>query len=221
MTKARFFRQICLTLLIIAITILVANNVYAANGGGIVEKVKGLDKYFITFIANVRKPLVSMVAVFCWIAGIIMMICAILRVSKPGFINGNKGTPAGTVTMFVVAAMLISLPTAVNTIERTVFDSDQVSMSGQQNWESGDLAYSTLDDDADKERILNGINAAFQYVRILGLIAFVRGLFILKTAIDGGQGSMLMGTIHIIAGVMAMNIAPVARIFFATVGVES
>lgn len=184
-----------------------------ASGG----RFAALDQYFINFILVIREPLIKLVGLASFIIGVVIEINAIIRITKPGFAHG-KGTPSGTVGMLVIGAMMIALPSTINMIEGTIFDADQTEMT--QEWEEDDLSY-LENDDADKvernERVLRAINAALQYVRIFGLIAFIRGMWLLKMAIDGGQSSMMSATLHTVGGVLAMNMAPVLRIFFSTI----
>ncbi len=172
-----------------------------------------LDQYFINFAKNISAPLVNLIGIVAWLIGLTMEVCAVLRVTKPGFTH--KGTASGTVMMLIVGALLMSLPAAINVMENSIFNADQVGMT--QEWEGSDLSYLDSDDTDRNERILRAINASFQYIRILGLIAFIRGLYLLKTAVDGGQASMLTSMLHIFGGVLAMNIGPVIRIFNASV----
>lgn len=182
-------------------------------GSSMTEKILALDQYFINFILNVREPLVLTLGILSWLLGVIMVVSALIRVSKPGFVHG-KGTPSGTFAMLIIGAMLVSLPATIKSIEQTIFKASQNELD--QSWSESDLSYMKKGGEAN-ERVLKAINAAFQYIRILGLIAFIRGLYLLKTAVDGGQASILMASMHLIGGVLAMNVAPVVRIFHKTV----
>jgi len=187
------------------------------SGGS--NKIAALDKYFINLIKNIRAPLTMAVGLVAFIAGIFMEMFAINRLTKPGF-SSQKGTMGGTIGMMIIGAMLISLPATINTIESSIFGRAQYQ--SDQSWRQGDLTYlskKSPDDFKRNERVLRAINAAFQYIRIFGLISFVRGLYLMKAVMDGGQATMLNASLHIFGGVLAMNIAPVLRIFFKTVGV--
>jgi hypothetical protein len=200
-------------LLIVALPLL-SSEAFAAD-----PNTPALDQYFINFILKVRTPLAKLVGIIGFAMGIVMEISALLRITKPGFTHG-KGTPGGTVAMLVIGAMLISLPATINIFEKTVFGVTQTNYAMDQSWEQADLSYmsaTTSGSAARNARVLSAINAAFQYIRILGLIAFIRGLYLLKSAVDGGQSSIMSASLHMIGGVLAMNIAPLLRIFFATV----
>ena len=202
-------------LLLIVVLPVLSSTVFAGPG----PNSPALDQYFINFILRVRGPLIKLIGIFGFFIGVIMEASALLRITKPGFTHG-KGTPGGTVAMLVIGAMLISLPATINIFEKTVFGVTQTNYAMDQSWEQADLSYmsaTTSGSAARNARVLSAINAAFQYIRILGLIAFIRGLYLLKSAVDGGQSSIMSASLHMIGGVLAMNIAPLLRIFFATV----
>jgi hypothetical protein len=177
--------------------------------------VDSLDKYFINFIVDIRGPLLILLILVSWIIGLLMIISALIRITKPGFVNKN-GTATGTIMMLIIGAMLMSLPATINMIEMTIFGDTQINVDSQAYSAAEDLSYLDANDEKTTA-IVKAINAAFQYIRILGLIAFIRGLYLLKTAVDGGQASTFAASLHIIGGVLAMNIAPVIRIFKETV----
>jgi hypothetical protein len=200
-------------LLLIVVLPVLSSTVFAGPG----PNSPALDQYFINFILRVRGPLIKLIGIFGFFIGVIMEASALLRITKPGFTHG-KGTPGGTLAMVVIGAMLMSLPATINVLEGSIFNTTQTRMV--QSWDQSDLSYMSATSSssaARNARVLSAINAAFQYIRILGLIALIRGLYLLKSAVDGGQSSMLSATLHMVGGVLAMNIAPVLRIFFATV----
>ncbi|MCT4575044.1 MAG: hypothetical protein N4A43_02185 [Alphaproteobacteria bacterium] len=178
------------------------------------QKIAAMDVYFINFIKNIRKPLIFLIGMIAFIMGLGMVMKSINRMTKPGF--KERGTASGTLAMLVIGSMLMSLPATVNTIENTLFGVDQVDMEDQQSWTTSDLSYVKKKDSEKADRILRAMNATFQYIRIFGLIAFIRGLFLFKVHVDGGQASVLAASLHMIGGVMAMNVAPVIRIFHQT-----
>ncbi|MCV6599570.1 MAG: hypothetical protein OIF36_03725 [Alphaproteobacteria bacterium] len=178
------------------------------------KKIAAMDVYFINFIKNIRKPLIFLIGMIAFIMGLGMVMKSINRMTKPGF--KERGTASGTLAMLIIGSMLMSLPATVNTIENTLFGEDQIDMSDQQSWTTSDLSYVQKKDSEKADRILRAMNATFQYIRIFGLIAFIRGLFLFKVHVDGGQASVLAASLHMIGGVMAMNVAPVIRIFHQT-----
>jgi hypothetical protein len=65
----------------------------------------------------------------------------------------------------------------------------------------------------------NAIEAALTFFQLIGMIAFVRGWMIMKSASEGtGNATMAQGITHIIGGVCALNIFQFLHVFDYTFG---
>ena len=63
------------------------------------------------------------------------------------------------------------------------------------------------------------IAAALTFFQLIGILAFVRGLYIVKNAVEGtGQATMAQGFTHIIGGVLAINIYTFLEVMDSTFG---
>ncbi len=63
------------------------------------------------------------------------------------------------------------------------------------------------------------IEVAFQVLRLVGIIAFVRGwYYIVKSGEQGGQGMMGKGFTHIIGGIFAYHMGATVRVLMNTFG---
>ena len=66
----------------------------------------------------------------------------------------------------------------------------------------------------------NTLTAILQFVAIVGIISFVRGIFVIRGAAEGNQQSSVMaGVTHIIAGGVAVNLKPFLIMLQSTLGV--
>lgn len=111
------------------------------------------------------------------------------------------------VTYFVVGAMLIYLPTAVDIMMMTTFGTDSL------------MAYPGN----DKGLFATTMNAVFLIVRFIGLVSFVRGWVLLaQSASQSGSqpGSFGKGVTHIIGGALALNIVLFVKVMSNTLGVD-
>jgi intracellular multiplication protein IcmC len=125
--------------------------------------------------------------------------------------SAQRGEFAGPLVFIVVGAILIYLPSTVDTSMQSLYGSSEVA--GATDF----LAYSSV---AKDERWAQLTDVLMKYMKLIGLIAFIRGWFILsKMGNSGSQpGSMGKGVTHIIGGVLLMNIVETMNILAQTFG---
>lgn len=156
----------------------------------------GLDHALGRFIIDFFAPFMgSALPYFCYLAGSILMIRGIQRLA-----NGDgKGPQApgglGTFSIFIVAAVLMSLGYLMKLLQGSIFGATDLYANIQLMDDSSPLS----------ERAENVLWAIFQFLRIVGYISVIRGLFMLKANTDGGNVSMMGAITHIISGAMLAN----------------
>ncbi len=156
----------------------------------------GLDHALGRFVTNFFGPFMSRaLPYFCYMAGLILIIRGVQRLA-----NGDgKGPTApggfGTSSIFLVGALLMSLGYFMGILEGSIFGDTNLY---------GDATL--VDQSALSKRAENVLWAIFQFLRIVGYITVIRGLFQMKTFADGGQASLLGATTHIISGAMLANV---------------
>ncbi len=63
------------------------------------------------------------------------------------------------------------------------------------------------------------IEVAFQVIRLIGLIAFIRGwYYLIKSGEQGQQGMMGKGFTHIVGGILAYHMGATVQVFLNTFG---
>jgi len=66
------------------------------------------------------------------------------------------------------------------------------------------------------------ITSVLKFVILIGLISFVRGLFIIRSVAEGNQqASMMAGVTHIVAGSVAVNLGPLINAVQTTLGITA
>ncbi len=69
--------------------------------------------------------------------------------------------------------------------------------------------------------ILSVISSVVAFMMIIGLIAFTRGIFILREVAEGsGQASIMAAMSHIIGGALAVNIGGIVEAVQGTFGIS-
>lgn len=127
----------------------------------------------------------------------------------------RSGEVAGPMVFIAVGAMLIYLPSTLDysltTLYGDTIDIDALSTAGQLiGYESA----SSFGRWAELSKVIVG------YMKLIGLIAFVRGWVILsKMGHAGSQpGSVGKGITHIVGGVLLVNVVDTINILAATFG---
>jgi intracellular multiplication protein IcmC len=63
------------------------------------------------------------------------------------------------------------------------------------------------------------LEVAFEVIRLVGLIAFIRGwYYLIKSGEQGGQGMVGKGITHIVGGILAYHMGATVRVFMNTFG---
>lgn len=173
---------------------------------------EGLDGMMINAMQDLFLPLDTIITFFCIIAGIIFAFMGLHRLTKTEREGARGPLGIGTIILFLVAGVLMSMGSTVGTITETFFSSrgvgNYVSILGFSG--SVDLTHAH-----------NVANAIVQFMMIVGLISFVRGWFILKAAADGGsqQATIMSSVVHIVAGILLINLGPFLMAVQKTLGI--
>lgn len=153
----------------------------------------------VTRLADLVPPAQSLVVASCFILGLILAFSAIR-----GFVNAseNRGSFYPPLTAFVVAVLLVSLSQTISAFLMSLFQVDQTVASSEI------FAYAPeLLAPVNNEQAKQIIIALLRVVQFIGLLGFIRGLFMLNKSVSAPkQGLAAFGTTHLIAGILAMNI---------------
>lgn len=174
-----------------------------------------LDEAFGCFMADVAAPLQAFINFFCLVAGMIFIMIGISRLVKSSQEGARGPGGRGTVATFVTGGVLIS----ANAIMRAVSTSIFVNPITRTN---ANLTYTTGMTVAEQQATHNVISAVLKFMIIIGLISFVRGIFIMRDVAEGNQqASTMSGITHIIGGALAVNLGPLLNAVQASLGVTA
>jgi hypothetical protein len=191
------------------------NNAYAdalATGDGTAG---GLDTMVLNVMNDIAGPIEFLLTFFTYLSACILLVVGINRLTRK-MEEGPRG-PAGfgTIMTFITAGALFSMGDMIGTFANSVFG----TMDGAHSLTRASLVGIDLDDDA-AERVQNVIQAVMYFVLIVGMIAFIRGWFVLRAFADGQQGATLaQGLTFLIGGTLAINLGDLVNLVQATIGV--
>ncbi|MGH1398087.1 MAG: hypothetical protein ACRBCT_02625 [Alphaproteobacteria bacterium] len=173
----------------------------------------GLDGRLACFVNDIFGPMHSVLNLFAFIAGTIFIMIGISRLIK-GAQEGAKGPGGlGTIMTFIMGGALVSYNEIVRATTTTLTGSSTTLTFAELQYTNG------LSNVAEAEAV---ITAIIKFMIIVGLISFVRGLFIVRDVAEGSQqASMMAGLTHIIGGAAAINLGPLLAAIQTTLGIST
>lgn len=127
--------------------------------------------------------------------------------------SAQRGEIAGPLVFLVVGIVLLYFPTSINLSVNTLFGSSELSafesLAGYQSTTTGPNWYLIQ-------------NVIVKYLNLIGLIAFIRGWVILsKMGHSGAQpGSIAKGIVHIVGGIILINLISTIKVLAGTFGLQ-
>lgn len=171
---------------------------------------EGLDGALQCFMGDIFGPATVIANVFAIFLGIILIMIGISRLIKSAQ-DGPKGPGGlGTLMTFVIGSALVSSHSLV-----TFFSS---SLFGKKITETNALlAFDGGMTEAELAHAHTVISAILKFLFVVGIISFIRGLYIVRGVAEGAQNSSMMaGLTHIIGGALAINLGPLIEAVQAT-----
>ncbi len=176
----------------------------------------GLDQMLVCMMGDIMGPLHVVLNFFAFVAGMILLMIGISRLIKSAQDGARGPGGIGTAMTFVTGAALISYNELVRAFSTTLVGSPVTATFAKMQYNvcagGGTCAESTA--------AHSTISAILQFVIIVGLISFVRGIFIIRGVAEGNQQSSIMaGVTHIVGGALAVNLGPVINAVQSTLGI--
>lgn len=212
------------------------NDAFAAtNTGGALGNI---DLHGILYnLQQLLVPVTQLVLAISFVSGIALTFRGVAMLHTFGQLQNQMSKPNGITGPFVyilVGAVLMYMPTTTTIFSATIFGSNGFTSLFQFNDDNvitlnngeGENLKVTNNPNYDKaassellsyvnvggaEEWSDLINTVVSYIQLIGLIAFVRGWFILSHSAEssgGQQGTFSKGLVHIIGGIVAINFVP-------------
>ncbi len=180
-----------------------------------------LDVAMVCFMNDTLGPTHVLLNFFTFVAGLIFVMIGISRLTRSAQ-EGAKGPGGiGTIATFVIAGFLMSSSTIMRAVSGSIFVNPNPLEFGSSQT-NAQLKYTTGMDVAEQAAAHNVISAVLKFMIIIGMISFVRGLFIMRDVAEGsGQASTMAGLTHIIGGALAVNLGPLLNAVQATLGITA
>lgn len=192
-----------------------ANTTFNADATLVCGVTNTLDEALACFMDNILGPSHVALNFFCFCAGMIFIMIGISRLVKTAQ-DGPRGPGGkGTVATFAIGGVLISATTILRAFSMSFFGSPLT-------WTFANLSYTGGMTPLETDAVYHVIGAILKFMIVVGMISFVRGLFIMRDVAEGNQQASLMSSMtHIIGGALAVNLGPLLNAVQQTLGITA
>jgi hypothetical protein len=165
---------------------------FDANNAG-----DGLDQAFGRFVVDIASPLLdNALPIFSYVVGVIFMLVGLKRLALANGEGPQAPGGLGTMGTFLIGAALMSSGYVMYSLQGSIF--------GTTIMYSNTHLVTSIDPDM-AERANQTLWAIFIFLRIVGYVSVLRGLFMLRALAEGGRESMVGVMTHLIAGALLAN----------------
>lgn len=172
----------------------------------------GLDVMMACAMSDIIGPLHSLLNFFTFTAGIILIMIGISRLIKTAQDGARGPGGIGTFMTFLAGGALISYNEFIRAFTSSFFGSGAKLTFAKLSY-ADDVGGA-----ADHAHMV--ISAILKFMIIVGLISFVRGIFIVRNVAEGnGQASLMAGMTHMVGGALAVNLGPLLQVVQASLGI--
>lgn len=194
-------------------TIAISNTTF--NENPICTDTRSLDQAMACFMDDLLGPGHVALNFFSFVAGMIFIMIGISRLIKSAQEGARGPGGLGTVTTFVTGGLLISATTILRAVSTSLFSSPITSTFANLSYTTGMTATET-------QAAYNVISAVLKFMIVVGMISFVRGIFIMRDVAEGKQNASTMaGLTHIVGGALAVNLGPLINAVQMTLGITT
>jgi len=179
-----------------------------------------LDEAMGCFMLNILGPSQVVLSFFGYVVGTIFIMIGISRLIKSSQEGARGPGGIGTFTTFVIGGMLVSAQSILSAIAASMFGYDLLALTS--NYTFASLSYTTGMTVAEQQAALNVVAAVLKFMILIGMLSFVRGMFILREVAEGSQqASAMSGVTHLIGGALAVNLGPLLNAIQNTLGITA
>ncbi|MDP9127314.1 MAG: hypothetical protein M3N08_03495 [Pseudomonadota bacterium] len=206
-----------------AVTALIKTLFIVPSGGGIGACAQGavvagpgllgLDVLLTNLVQNIADPITNLTSDAAVIIGVVMIVRGLIKASKFG-IDPRENSMPKILANLVVGAVLMVVGQTFTDLLNTLF-----GIGAGVTGSAVVGGWTIMTSLGASPQFIQAVQDAGLFMELIGMIAFVRGWMIIKTASEGsGQATMAQGITHLLGGVVAMNIFGFLQIMDNTFG---
>jgi hypothetical protein len=179
----------------------------------------GLDVALYCLMNDTMAPMHVVLNFFTTVAGIILAMIGISRLMKSAQDGARAPGGLGTIMTFIASGALLSY----NALMRVVTVSLSAGIPGVAlSRTNGVMQYTQGMSQAEQDHAHTVISAILKFMIIVGLISFIRGIFIIRSVAEGNaQASIMAGITHMVGGALAVNLGSIINFVQNTLGITT
>ena len=167
-----------------------------------------LGQALISLVEDLEPGLLGLISTFCYLLGVVCFVQGCLRLLKHSEDRSHAPPLSGTLLSFLLSAGFVSLPQVLAAAGESLFGTTATASASLGYGTSQGTNYDAL------------LGAVFTIVNIVGLIAFIKGAFVLRAASDGKPGATSgRAFLHMIGGITAWYVVTVIEAVQTTLGI--
>ncbi|MFH1157375.1 MAG: hypothetical protein V1721_00585 [Pseudomonadota bacterium] len=173
----------------------------------------GMDQMIFELVADIAGPMTVLLTAFSYISGALLLLVGISRMIKTAQDGPRGPTGLGTIMTLFVAGTLISGAGMITAFTSSLFGDATISTFAN-------ISPVVIANPLDAAKIGAVIESLMTFIMIVGVIAFLRGLFVLRAFAEGGQNATIMQALtFLFGGALAINLGDLVNVLGTTVGV--
>lgn len=175
----------------------------------------GLDGILVCFMGDVMGPIHIVLNFFTFCGGMILLMIGVSRLIKSAQEGARGPGGIGTIMTFVAGGALLSYNELMRAFSTSLAGSPVTATFATMDYNVCAGGGGCAEEDAAHATI----SAVLQFVIIVGLISFVRGIFIMRGVAEGNQqASIMAGITHMVGGAVAVNLGPILNAVQTSLG---
>lgn len=168
---------------------------------------QAFDARLVGAVAELEPGLYALLVAVVYVLGLAGFGAGLARMVRMSEERGRGPSGVGTVLCFAAGTVMFSFPSWLESGGMSLFGTDRVTA----------LSYGGV----DAARYDALLQALWAIVNFVGVVAFLKGWWVLRNAADAvGRATMASGVWHIVGGLLAWHIQPVLAAVQETVGVD-
>lgn len=178
----------------------------------------GLDGILYCMMDDITTPMHAVVNFFTTCAAFVFAMVGISRLTKSAQDGARGPGGLGTLMTFAAAGALISYNALVRAATVTLGMGAGIGRTST----NAVMQYTKGLNGAEAAHIHTVISAIIKFMIIVGIISFVRGIFIVRSVAEGNsQASLMAGVTHMVGGALAVNLGPLINAVQTTLGINA
>lgn len=168
----------------------------------------GIGGALVKAVADLEPGVTALIWAVCYLLAVLAFVQGCLRLLRHANAGGAGPPLWGAAMSFAIAGVLAALPGVLAAAGETLFGGT-TAVSATLGYGGGGRGYAPL------------LAALAWIVQLVGLIGFVKGIYVLRGASDGVPGATVSGaSMHIVGGAMAWHILPLLAAVQTTLGIS-